>query len=206
MASDNGATPKANFKQLEKLGHDPSYIYRGYKADIFEGGHRIPFIAKWPGRIKPGSKNKETICLTDLMATAADIVDYKLPDNAGEDSVSILPALLGEKYEKPLREATVHHSINGSFSIRKGRWKLELCPDSGGWSYPMPKSKKAKDLPAVQLYDIKKDIEEKRNVQHKYPEKVKELTALLQSYVDRGRSTPGKKQTNEGQTPIIKKS
>lgn len=203
MTSDNGATPKANFKQLEKLGHDPSYIYRGAKADIFEGGHRIPFIAKWPGKIKPGSKNKETICLTDLMATAADIVDFKLPGNAGEDSVSILPALLGEKYKKPLREATVHHSIDGSFSIRKGKWKLELCPGSGGWSSPTPESKKAKELSQVQLYDLKKDIEETTNVQDKYPEKVKELIRLLQSYVDRGRSTPGKKQTNEGQTSIF---
>ena len=193
MASDNGATPKADFKKLEKKGHDPSYVFRGHKADIFEGGHRIPFIAKWPGRIKPGSKSDETICLTDLMATAADIVDYKLPDNAGEDSLSILPVLLKEKYKKPLREATVHHSSDGYFSIRKGKWKLELCPGSGGWSYPQPKSK---------LYDLKKDIDETTNVQHKYPEKVKELTDLLQSYVDSGRSTPGKKQANEGQTPI----
>ncbi len=204
LTSDNGATPKADFKQLEKLGHDPSYVFRGHKADIFEGGHRIPFIAKWPGRIKPRSVCDETICLTDLMATAADIVDYQLPDNAGEDSVSILPALLSMKYKKPLREATVHHSLNGSFSIRKGNWKLELCPGSGGWSYPTPNSPQAKTLPPVQLYNLKKDIDETTNVQHKHPEKVKELTDLLQSYVDRGRSTPGKKQANEAQTPIRK--
>ena len=204
MASDNGATPKADFDKLGKKGHNPSYVFRGHKADIFEGGHRIPFIAKWPGMIKPGSISDETICLTDLMATAADIVGYKLPDNAAEDSVSILPVLLQKKYKKPLREATVHHSCDGYFSIRKGKWKLELCPGSGGWSFPRPDSKKAKELPPVQLYDIKKDIGETKNVQHKYPEKVKELTELLQSYVDRGRSTPGKKQTNEGETPIRK--
>jgi len=110
--------------------------------------------------------------------------------------------LLSKKYKKPLREATVHHSANGSFSIRKGKWKLELCPGSGGWSYPTPNSPEAKTLPPVQLYDLKKDIDETTNVQHKYPEKVKELTDLLQSYVDSGRSTPGKKQANEGQTPI----
>ena len=204
LTSDNGATPGADFAHLEKLGHDPSYIFRGHKADIFEGGHRIPFIAKWPGKIKPGSKSAETICLTDLMATAADIVNYKLPDNAGEDSVSILPALLSKKYQKPLREATVHHSINGSFSIRKGKWKLELCPGSGGWSDPRSNSEKAKALPLVQLYNLKKDIEETKNLQDKFPEKVQELTDLLQSYVDRGRSTPGKKQRNDGQTPIMK--
>ena len=202
LTSDNGATPGADFAYLRKLGHDPSYVFRGHKADIFEGGHRMPFIAKWPGKIKPGSTSGETICLTDLMATAADIVEYKLPDNAGEDSVSILPALLSKKYKKPLREATVHHSANGSFSIRKAKMKLELCPGSGGWSYPTPNSPEAKTLPPVQLYDLKKDIDETTNVQHKHPGKVKELTDLLQSYVDRGRSTPGKKQTNEGETPI----
>ena len=204
LASDNGATSKADFNKLGKLGHDPSYIFRGYKTEIFEGGHRIPFIARWPGRVKPSSKSKETICLTDLMATVADIVDFKLPDNAGEDSVSILPVLLSKKYKKPLREATVHHSWDGSFSIRKGKWKLELCSGSGGWSPPSQKSKKAKGLPQVQLYDLKKDIAETKNVHDKYPEKVKELTALLQSYVDRGRSTPGKIQQNDGKTLIRK--
>jgi len=205
LTSDNGPTPKADFETLEKKGHDPSGIFRGAKADVYEGGHRIPFIAKWPGKIKPGSTSNETICLTDLMATAADVVDYKLPDNAGEDSVSILPVLLGKKYSKPLREATVHHSMNGSFSIRKGKWKLELCPGSGGWSKPRPGKDSMEGLPPIQLYDLENDIKETNNVQDKYPEKVKELTDLLQSYVDAGRSTPGAKQQNYGKTPIMKK-
>ena len=104
--NDNGATPGADFETLEKWGHDPSYVFRGHKADIFEGGHRVPFVAKWPGQIKPGSTCDETICLTDLMATAADIVDCILPDNAGEDSVSILPALLGKNNTPLNRPAT----------------------------------------------------------------------------------------------------
>jgi len=204
FTSDNGATPGANFKQLEKWGHDPSYVFRGHKADIFEGGHRMPFVAKWPGKIKPGSTSDETICHTDLMATAADIIDRKLPDNAGEDSVSILPALLGERYGKPLREATVHQSAHEYLSIRRGKWKLELCPGSGGWSYPREDRNETKNMPPIQLYDLKKDIAETTNVQHKHPEKVKELTDLLHSYVDRGRSTPGKRQTNENKSPIRK--
>ncbi len=204
LTSDNGPTPKADFNALEKKGHDPSGILRGAKADVYEGGHRIPFIAKWPGKIKPGSTSDETICLTDLMATAADITNYKLPDNAGEDSVSILPVLLGKRYSKPLREATVHHSMNGSFSIRKGNWKLLLCPGSGGWSKPRPGKDSMKGLPPIQLYDLEKDIKETNNVHDKYPEKVKELTDLLQSYVDKGRSTPGAKQKNTGKTPIMK--
>ena len=203
FTSDNGATPGADFAFLEIHGHDPSYVFRGHKADIFEGGHRIPFVAKWPAKIKPGTTSDETICLTDLMATAADIVDYKLPDNAGEDSVSILPALLGKT--KTLREGTVHHSAHGEFSIRSGKWKLILAAGSGGWSYPRDdRPKDIKGFPPVQLYDLEKDIEETTNLQARYPEKVKQLTALLQSYVDKGRSTPGKKQQNEGPTPITK--
>jgi len=203
FTSDNGATPDADFEQLAKWGHDPSYVFRGHKADLFEGGHHMPFVAKWPRQIKPGSTCDETICHTDLMATAADIVDYKLPDNAGEDSVSILPALLGNN-KSPLREATVHHSAHGYFSIRRGKWKLLLSPGSGGWSYPREDRPEIEGFPPVQLYDLERDIGETNNLQDKYPEKVRELTALLQSYVDAGRSTPGKKQQNEGETPITR--
>ena len=201
MTSDNGCSPVANFKNLAEHGHFPSYHFRGYKADIFEGGHRIPFIARWPGRIKPGTVCDHTICLTDLMATVADIVGAKIPDDAGEDSISILPALLG-KAEKPAREATVHHSINGSFSIRRGQWKLEFCPDSGGWSEPRPGEAKKLGLPRIQLYDLTADIGERKNVQDQYPEVVKELTELLEDYIAKGRSTPGAPQKNEGETSI----
>jgi arylsulfatase A-like enzyme len=184
FTSDNGCSPKADFKELAKFDHDPSYIFRGMKADIFEGGHRIPFITRWPGPVKAGSECNDTICLTDLMATTAEITGYKLPDNAGEDSVSILPDLLGTATE-PVREATVHHSINGSFSIRQSKWKLELCPGSGGWSPPKPDSKEAKQLPPIQLYDLSTDTGETTNVQDQHPDIVKRLTALLQDYVDR---------------------
>jgi len=190
VTSDNGATPGADFARLAEFGHDPSYVFRGHKADIFEGGHRIPFVARWPRAIKAGSVCNETICLTDLMATAAEIVDYKLPDNAGEDSVSILPALRGDKYKKPLRQATVHHSANGSFSIRQGRWKLELCPGSGGWSKPRPNSKEAKKLPRIQLYDLRSDVGETTNLHDKHPEVVERLTKLLEKYKKQGFSRP----------------
>ncbi len=202
FTSDNGCSPAADFPELAKFGHNPSYIFRGYKADIFEGGHHIPFIVRWPGRVKKASRCDDTICLTDLMATCADILGEKLPDNAGEDSVSILPDLLGTA-KGPVREATVHHSINGAFSIRYGKWKLELCPGSGGWSYPKPGKDDTLGMPSVQLYDLSEDIAEKKNVQDKYPDQVKRLTDLLQSYVDRGRSTPGLPQSNEGKTDIF---
>jgi arylsulfatase A-like enzyme len=201
LTSDNGCSPAANFPQLLAKGHNPSYVFRGHKADIFEGGHRIPFIARWPGRVKPGSACGQTICLTDLLATCAAIVGAKLPDNAGEDSVNILPALTGAP-AGPLREAVVHHSIAGSFSIRQGKWKLELCPGSGGWSDPKPGSKEERGLPDVQLYDLAADISERRNLQAEQPDVTARLTALLQSYVDNGRSTPGAPQKNDRNVTI----
>jgi arylsulfatase A len=196
VTSDNGCSPAVDFDDLEQKGHRPSYHFRGYKADIFEGGHRIPYIVRWPGRVKEGSSCDDTICLTDLLATVADILGCDLPANAGEDSVSFLPDLLG-RAAGPVREATVHHSINGSFSIRQGRWKLELCPGSGGWSYPQPGEARILGLPGVQLYDLTRDIGERENLQSKHPEIVEHLVHLLEKYVADGRSTPGRSQANE---------
>ena len=128
-----------------------------------------------------------------------------MPGNAGEDSVSILPALLGTA-QGPLREAVVHHSINGSFAIRQGPWKLELCPGSGGWSVPRPGSPAERGLPPVQLYDLQTDIGETTNVQDQHPEIVQRLTALLEKYVAAGRSTPGPQQPNTTPVEIRKAS
>ncbi|MDE0737233.1 MAG: arylsulfatase [Pirellulaceae bacterium] len=197
FTADNGCSPQAKFDQLHAKGHHPSYQFRGHKADIFEGGHRVPFIARWPSKIKSQSRSDQLICLTDLMATCGELVQSKLPADAGVDSVSILPALLGND-TKPLREAVVHHSIRGAFSIRKGDWKLELCPGSGGWSAPRPGRGNLAKLPAYQLYNLKENIGETENLQAKHPQVIKELTTLLQSYVDRGRSTPGVSQANHG--------
>lgn len=197
FASDNGCSPMADFEELAGVGHQPSYIFRGHKADIYEGGHRIPLIIRWPAFIRAGATTDETVCLVDLMATCADILGVKLPDNSGEDSVSNLPLWSGAVVDKSLREATVHHSIDGSFSIRKGNWKLEMCPGSGGWSSPRP-GKECEGLPPVQLYDLSVDISERANVYDKHPQIVDELKALLTRYVENGRSTPGRKQGNTG--------
>jgi len=188
FTADNGCSPAAGIGIMQEQGHNPSYIFRGHKADIFEGGHRIPFIARWPRAIKPGSECGETVCLTDLYATAAAIVGAKLPTDAGEDSYNILPALLGEKMNSPVREAVVHHSVNGSFAIRQGKWKLIMCPGSGGWS--QPKGKNASGLPPIQLYDMEKDPRETRNVYDKHPEIVESLQKLLEEYENSGRSRP----------------
>lgn len=203
FTDDNGCSPMAGFEELHNLGHDPSYVFRGHKADIYEGGNRVPFIIKWPDKIKAKSSSEEVICLTDFMATIASIIDYDIPDHAAEDSYNLSPILFNMPYQSPLREATIHHSVNGSFAIRKDEWKLIFCPGSGGWSEPVPKQAFENDLPSIQLYNLEEDIAETNNLESKYPEKVKDLTALAQSYIDLGRSTPGNPQKNEGETHLF---
>ena len=201
VTSDNGFAPVAGLDELLAHGHNPNYVYRGHKADIFEGGHRIPLLARWPGHVPAASRFDGTVCLTDLLATAAQITGQALPDNAGEDSVSMLPALLGTA-TGPLREATVHHSANGFFAIRRGPWKLILCGHSGGWSEPRQQDAGKLNLPPVQLYNLDEDIGEKNNVCADHPDIVEQLTKLLESYVEKGRSTPGAPQANEGRVEI----
>lgn len=189
VTSDNGCSPNADYPELLSKGHNPSGIYRGTKADIFEGGHRVPFLVRWPGKVSAGTQFNQTICLNDIFATCAAIVGATIPANAGEDSVSFLPALTG-KTREALREATVHHSIQGAFAIRQGDWKLCLCPDSGGWSVPRPGKDDVSRLPPVQLYNLKDDISEQHNVQAEHPEIVERLTKLLEKYKSEGRSIP----------------
>lgn len=199
VTSDNGQTPRADFddNELKQAGHNGSYIYRGKKFDIFEGGHRVPFIASWPGKIAEKTVSEETVCTVDFMATAAEMLGVKLPETAGEDSYSLLPVLLQQPYPKPLREATVLHSSDGRFAIRKGDWKLILWAGSGGWAFPKTASDMA-GLPRFQLYNMRDDPSEKSNVISAHPELAQGLQVLLEKYVDDGRSTPGARQSNEG--------
>ncbi|GIX04739.1 MAG: arylsulfatase [Planctomycetaceae bacterium] len=194
VTSDNGCSPQADYPALLARGHNPSHVFRGTKADIYEGGHRVPFLVRWPGVIAPGGRSARLICLTDVLATLADVLGHPLPDEAAEDSVSFWPTLRGN--EQPPRTAVVHHSIDGSFAIRQGPWKLALCPGSGGWSAPAPGRHDTSMLPAVQLFHLDQDIGEQHNLQAEHPQHVAELTQLLTEFVARGRSTPGKPQAN----------
>jgi arylsulfatase A len=203
FTSDNGCSPVADFPALLAQGHNPSYLLRGHKADIWDGGHRVPFLVRWPGKVAPGTTCDQLVGLVDLMATCAAIVGATLPPNAGEDSVSLLPALRGEA-RQPLREALVHHSINGRFAIRQGKWKLELCPGSGGWSVPRDPEALRRKLPPVQLYDLTADLGEQLNRQAEHPEVVARLTKLLERYVAQGRSTPGAPQKNDVEVDLWK--
>jgi arylsulfatase A-like enzyme len=199
FTTDNGCSPAAKIPDLEKQGHKPNGDLRGHKADIYEGGHRVPFIVRWPGTVKPGTVTSRLTCQTDFIATCAEILGKPLAENAGVDSVSFLPTLKDASVTE--RDAIVNHSIGGAFAIRQGKWKLCLCKGSGGWSAPRP-GKAPKGAPPVQLFDLEADPAEQKNLAVDEPEKVKELTALMRKYVDDGRSTPGAKQKNAGNTDI----
>ncbi|HVK11269.1 MAG TPA: sulfatase-like hydrolase/transferase, partial [Gemmataceae bacterium] len=208
LTSDNGpeitgeVTPGA-YDRLQEFGHASMGGLRGTKRDAWEGGHRVPFVARWPGKIPAGGTCDETVCHVDLMATLAAMLEVKLPDAAGVDSVSILPALLGEKRNGPLREATVHHSGQGKFAIRKGEWVLILAPTGDDNSKKGEPDWFRKDrgysahTAAGELYNLVKDPAQKDNRYAAEPDKVKELAALVDKYVTEGRSTPGPKQKND---------
>lgn len=201
FTTDNGCSPAAGIKEMEAQGHRPNSIYRGHKADLFDGGHRIPCILRWPEGTKP-HEVRQTVCLTDFYATFAAINGYKLMDSEGEDSYNLLPAIVSETEIDPIREATVHHSIDGQFTIRQGDWKLLLSASSGGWSAPTPTDTLALDsLPPIQLYNMKDDPSETTNVEAEHPEIVSRLRALMAKYVREGRSTPGAPQKNDGEYP-----
>ena len=197
VTSDNGFAPPGDPKSvLRNSGHRPSGPFRGSKADIWEGGHRVPFIARWPAKIRPGSRSDRTICHTDLMATCADLLQVRIPDDAGEDSVSFLPALLGDSNAEN-RSSIVNHSSTGRFAIRQGKWKLEFCPGSGGWAAPKDETAIKENLPPVQLYDLESDAGETKNLYAEYPDIVNRLRSRLETEISNGRSTPGSKQPND---------
>lgn len=206
FGSDNGFAPYVlNNFNVEALGHFPSADLRGYKADAWEGGHRIPFIVRWPAGIKAGSTYAKPVSMTDFMATCADLLDATLPDNAAVDSYSLLPVLEqpGTKTDRP---AVIAASIDGNFTIQEGKWKLILAPGSGGWAAPRNKKAYADKLPLVQLYDMETDVSEKQNLEASHPEIVQRLTQLLEQWVANGRSTPGAPQQNDVEVDIWKKN
>jgi arylsulfatase A len=202
FTTDNGYAPAGDIPKHLPLGHDSSGGYRGSKSDSFEGGHRVPFFARWPGVTPAGSRSAVTIGHLDVFATLAEVRGAKLPDNAAEDSASFLAVLRGGAAPSHARESLVAHSADGEFSIREGKWKLILAPGSGGWSPPtrspspwtQPKPDSFEGLPPYQLYDLAADPKETTNLQARHPEVVQRLGRLLRSYIERGRSTPGAPQ------------
>ncbi|MBI1336448.1 MAG: sulfatase-like hydrolase/transferase [Phycisphaera sp.] len=205
FTSDNGCSKAAGIDKLAKQGHLVSGPLRGSKSDIWDGGHRVPFIVRWPGHVDPGSTCDQTICHTDLFATVAAILGQPLPEAGAEDSVSFLPALSGEKIAST-RVGVVHHSISGHFAYRMGDWKLELAYGSGGWSSPGEKQARAQDLPIAQLYNMHDDLGEHHNLYIERPDIADRLLKQLESDVERGRSTDGPKARNDVKGIVLWKS
>ena len=126
-------TTDAKIQSYASDHHTSNGVFRGTKADAFEAGHRVPFFVRWPGKVRPGSKSAETICLTDFLATAAAASGAKVPTDAAEDSFSLMPLLEGNAWK---RAPVIHHSANGTFAIRDGKWKLIASAGSGGREKP----------------------------------------------------------------------
>jgi arylsulfatase A-like enzyme len=190
FTSDNGPENPA-YKIAKEFGHYSMGELRGVKRDTWEGGHRIPFISRWPGHIPAGTTSGEVICLTDFMATVAATLDIELRGDVAEDSCSVLPALLGEKVDHPLREATVHCSCSGKFAIRKGNWVLIDSPTGDDNKEPdwfkQERGYTPHDCPG-ELYDLGVDLSERKNLYKEHPDIVAELKALLERYKADGRS------------------
>ena len=187
VTSDNGG--RLTCCDGDDYGHKSNGDLRGQKADIWDGGHREPFVARWPGRIAAGTTCDEVICLGDLLATCAAIVGADLPADAGEDSFNMLAALLGQPSEPPARPYLLHHSVDGMFSIRQGRWKLIAGLGSGGFTQPKRVEPGPGDPPG-QLYDLQADPAEQRNIWAEQPEVVATLTALLAASRSADRTRP----------------
>jgi len=186
FTSDNGSHwPRSD---VERYGHAANGPYRGQKADIWEGGHRVPFLARWPGRVPPGRVCDDLLVLTDLMATCATLAGVELPNDAGEDSFDQSGALLGTA-GVPARDSAVLHSLDGTFAVRKGRWKLIEGLGSGGFTQPKRVEPVAGGSRG-QLYDLGVDPAEERNLWLELPDTVAELAALLEFQRSSGRSRP----------------
>jgi arylsulfatase A-like enzyme len=193
FSSDNGGVDSSGKRvdHAEIRGHRINGPLRGKKTEVYEGGHRVPFLARWPARVRPGTKNDQLLALTDLLATFADLTSQPLTPAAGEDSFSFLPALQELPGARGQRSNLVNDSMMGLYSIREGHWKL-ILGQGGGGHYPKETElagPNPSELPG-QLYDLKDDIGETKNLYAKQPELVERLTKLLEKIQQDGRSRP----------------
>lgn len=194
VTSDNGPEVGTVINMRGQYDHDGASPWRGVKRDNWEGGHRVPMVARWPHKVKAGSISEQTVCLTDIMATCAAIADAQLPNEAAEDSFNLLPILLGESTED-VREYTLHQTISLALAIRRGDWKYLDHQGSGGNRYGTGRLEKytlpdmAPEAPG-QLYNLAIDPGETTNLFFKHPEVVKEMKAKLEEFKTSGRSAP----------------
>jgi arylsulfatase A-like enzyme len=184
VTSDNGCAAYIGVKQLEEKGHFPSGPLKGYKASPWEGGHRIPLIVRWPGTVAAKSVCDHLVHHADVMATLAEILGVKLPDEVGEDSVSMLPLWQGKK--GPTRDHAVSQSSEGVISLRDGSWSLIAQLDKDG---------------EPQLFNLADDLGQTKNLSKQKPKQVETMLANMEQWVTDGRSTPGVKQKND--VPVV---
>ena len=187
FTSDNGASATS------EEGHRPmGPVMQGRKGDLHEGGHRVPFLARWPGRIKPGTRSAEMISLNDMLATFAALTGQKLPPEAGPDSFNVLPAFLGQESQEPLRPSLVMTAGGtGKLAVRVGKWKLIDGQGSFGYAHHREREETpAPGGPKGQLYDMERDVGERNNLYRQHPEIVQRLQGLLQRIKDEGGSRP----------------
>ena len=198
FTSDNGPEVPTVINMRKTHQHDGARPWRGVKRDQWEGGHRVPFIARWPKRIEAGSTSEQTVCLTDLMATCATLSGTTIPRDAAEDSFDILPALLSQAGDKTIREYTLHQTISLALAIRHGDWKYLDHKGSGGNNYERKGEwglkqfalpERAPDAPG-QLYNLANDPGETTNLYNEQPKIVKTLKAKLEAFKKSGRSAP----------------
>lgn len=176
FTSDNGCAPYIGVKDLEKQGHFPSGPLRDYKTSVYEGGHCVPFVVKWPGIVEAGSVCKQHVLQADTIATMAEIFGFKLPDNSGEDSFSLMPLLKGE--DRPIRTNAVNTACGGTPSFRDGPWKYVAHAEP-------------------ELYNLEEDLAESMNMAPLHPDRVKAMQAAFEKLIRAGRSTPGEPQSND---------
>jgi arylsulfatase A-like enzyme len=197
FSSDNGPEVTTTWHMRNDHQHDGARPWRGVKRDNWEGGHRVPMIARWPGKVAAGSTTDQTFCLTDVMATCAAIVGAALPNDAAEDSFDFLPVLTGEQpADEAVRPYTLHQTMSLALAIRHGKWKYLDHKGSGGNNYERKAQLKAwriadtaPDTPG-QLYDLEKDPGETANLVASHPEVAQELKARLEAFKSSGRSAP----------------
>lgn len=196
VTSDNG--PETTYRErLRRFGHASAGGLRGGKRDLYEGGHRVPFIVRWPAVVKPRQRSSDLVCQTDLLATMAEVLDWELEPDEAEDSVSFLPILKGE--QRPTRPPVIHHSSAGYFAIRDRRWKLNMIRGSGGSLAPRIVEAKPGE-PQFELYDISADLAETNNVASQEPGVVSRLRDEITRIVTTGRSTAGPPADNDGES------
>jgi len=183
FAGDNGHSPYTGMELLTEHGHTASGPYRGHKGQIWEGGHRVPLLVRWPKKIAAGSTSNQLVCLNDVMATCAVALGHELPANAAEDSFNMVPALRGND-KKTIRENLVNHDVKGRFALRQGPWKLVTIADK-------------ETAPKYELYNLDQDIAESRDLSAQHPDIAAQMIAALDTIVADGRSTPGVKQLND---------